>query len=176
MLKKIFIGVAAFIGIFLIVAALQPNDFRVTRSITIAAEPAAIFPHINNPKLFHEWNPWAKIDPKAKETYEGPSEGVGSKMSWEGNNEVGKGGMTNIESRPNEFVKFDMEFIAPMAGRSIAEFTLYQKGSETVVTWSMYGPKNFIAKAFGLFMSCDDMIGGQFEKGLANLKAITESK
>jgi len=43
------------------------------------------------------------------------------------------------------------------------------------VTWSMTGPKNFFSKVFCLFMSMDQMIGGPFEEGLANLKTLVES-
>ena len=33
---------------------------------------------------------------------------------------------------------------------------------------------NFIGKAFGLFMNMDKMIGGDFEKGLAQMKSVSE--
>lgn len=39
----------------------------------------------------------------------------------------------------------------------------------------MTGEKCFIVKALGLFLSMDRMIGTQFEKGLAQLKAVAES-
>ena len=39
----------------------------------------------------------------------------------------------------------------------------------------MTGQNNFIAKAFGLFMNMDKMIGGDFEKGLAQMKAVVEA-
>ena len=46
--------------------------------------------------------------------------------------------------------------------------------SQTLVTWSMSGKTNFMCKAFGLIMDGDKMIGKDFEKGLARLKAIME--
>jgi hypothetical protein len=39
----------------------------------------------------------------------------------------------------------------------------------------MFGTNNIIAKAFCLFNSMDKMIGGQFEKGLAQMKSVAES-
>jgi hypothetical protein len=39
----------------------------------------------------------------------------------------------------------------------------------------MSGNKNFTAKALHLVMSMDKMIGGQFEKGLVQMKAIAEA-
>jgi len=38
----------------------------------------------------------------------------------------------------------------------------------------MYGKNNFVSKAFVLIMNCDKMVGGQFEKGLANLQSVTQ--
>jgi uncharacterized protein YndB with AHSA1/START domain len=39
----------------------------------------------------------------------------------------------------------------------------------------MSGDKNFMSKAIHLFMNMDKMIGGQFEKGLAEMKSIVEA-
>ena len=62
-----------------------------------------------------------------------------------------------------------------MAGTSTAEFSFKPEGNQTTVTWSMSGKNNFIAKAMCLFMSMDKMVGGQFEKGLAQIKTIAEA-
>jgi hypothetical protein len=58
----------------------------------------------------------------------------------------------------------------------MAEFTFQPNGSGTAVTWALGGKYNFMTKAMGLVMSMDKMIGGDFEQGLANLKAIVEEK
>ncbi len=175
MLTAVYI-LGAIIAIFLVVVALQPSDFRISRSITIAAQSAAIFPHVNNPQKFNAWNPWGKIDPNAKTTFEGTAEGAGSTMRWEGNHEVGKGSMTNVESRANELIQFKMEFLKPMQATNTAEFTFKPEANGTVVTWSMYGKNSFLGKAINLIMNCDKMVGGQFEKGLKDLKQIVEAK
>ena len=137
LLKIILITIPAIIVIFLIIAAMQPSEYRVARSLAIAAPPDAIFPHVNELKQWEAWNPWGKIDPNMKLTYEGPAAGVGAAYSWVGNNEVGSGRMTITESRPNELVKFKLEFYKPMAGVSDAEFTFKPQGNQTEVTWAM---------------------------------------
>ena len=175
MLKKILIGLLVIIIVFLVVVALQPADFRVTRSATIAAPPEVVFPHVNELKKWDAWSPWAKLDPNAKNTFEGPASGKGAAMSWAGNNQVGEGRMTITESRPNELVQFKLEFFKPMAGTSDADFIFKPQANQTEVTWTMTGKNNFIAKAFCLFMSMDNMVGGQFEKGLADLKSAAEA-
>ena len=83
--------------------------------------------------------------------------------------------MTITESRPNELIRFNLEFIKPMAGTSTAEFSFKPEGNQTSVTWSMSGKNNFIAKAMCLFMNMDKMVGGEFEKGLSSLKSIAEA-
>ena len=173
-LKTTLIVIAAIVGVFLIVVALQPSEFRVVRSVTITAPPDAVFPHVNELKKWDAWSPWAKLDPNAKNTFEGPAAGVGAAMSWVGNSDVGEGRMTITESRPAELVRFRLEFYKPMAGTSDAEFTFKAQGNQTAITWAMTGKNNFIAKALCLFMSMDKMVGGQFERGLASMKAIAE--
>jgi hypothetical protein len=83
--------------------------------------------------------------------------------------------MTITESRPAERVLIDLEFLRPYPNKCITEFTFKPEAGETVVTWSMSGHKNFMSKAVCMFMNMDKMVGGDFEKGLANLKASSES-
>lgn len=40
----------------------------------------------------------------------------------------------------------------------------------------MSGRKNFLQKMFSVFMDCDKVIGGDFEKGLASMKAIVGNR
>ena len=63
----------------------------------------------------------------------------------------------------------------PFKSTSTAEFTFTPEGDHTVVTWSMSGENNLLAKAIHLFMDMDKMIGGNFEKGLAQMKAVVEA-
>ncbi len=178
MRKKLLIALGAFaalVVIFAIVVAMQPSDFRISRSATMAAPAAAIFPHINELKKWQPWSPWMKLDPNAKSTFEGPVGGKGAVMTWAGNNEVGEGKMTIIESKPNELVRFQLEFYKPMAGVSEAEFTFKPEGEQTTVTWAMSGTNDFIGRAMCLIMDMDKMVGGQFENGLASIKAIVDT-
>lgn len=174
MLKIILIALPVVIVIFLIIVALQPSTYSVTRSLTINAPPDAVFPHVNELKKWETWNPWGQIDPNMKLTYDGPASGVGGSYSWVGNREVGEGKATITESQPSESIRFKMEFFKPMAGVSDTLFTFKPQGSQTEVTWAMTGKNNFIGKAFCMFMNMDQMIGGQFEKGLADLKALLD--
>jgi len=171
MIKKILIVLAAVITIFLIVAAMQPADFRVERSRTIAAPVATLFDYFNNHKKFNEWNPWIKMDPAAKNTYTGPEAGVGAVASWEGE-KVGAGSATITESKPGELIRQRMDWLKPMKGTSMVDFTFKTEGDKTAVTWAMYGKNDFMGKVMSLFMDCESMCGPEFDKGLADLEKL----
>ena len=110
-------------------AALRPSEFRVTRSTLVAAPADVVFAHVNDLHAWEAWSPWAKLDPAAKTTYEGPSAGVGAAFSWDGNRNVGQGRMTIVESRPNQLVRFRLDFLKPFKGTNAAEFTFQSRPS-----------------------------------------------
>ncbi|MFO1463262.1 MAG: SRPBCC family protein [bacterium] len=174
MLKKILIAVLVLVAGFLVVAALQPSDLRVSRSATMSAPAAAVFAQVNDFHRWEAWSPWAKLDPQAKNSYEGPPAGPGAVFRWAGNREVGEGSMTITDSQPNERIRIKLDFVKPFAGTNDVEFTFQPQGDQTQVSWTMSGKKNLLMKAMGLFVSCDKMIGGRFEEGLAQLKKIVE--
>lgn len=174
MVKIVAIAIAVILVVFLIVVATQPSEFRVVRSATIATTPPAVFAQVNDLHKWEAWSPWAKRDPAMKQTYEGAPAGPGAISAWAGNSEVGEGRMTITDSQPSELIRIKLEFFKPFAATNTAEFTFRPEGDRTVVTWSMSGQKNFVAKAIHLFMDMDKMIGKDFEAGLANMKAVTE--
>jgi uncharacterized protein YndB with AHSA1/START domain len=174
MFKKILLILVALAIIFSIVVAMQPADYRVERSTTIAAPAADVFAHVNDFHKWEAWSPWLKIDPNAKNSYEGPTSGKDAAFKWSGNSEVGEGKMTITESRPNELIKIRLDFIRPMEATSDVEFTFKPQGDQTAVTWSMAGKNGFLFKAIHLVMNCEKMIGDKYEEGLANLKAVVE--
>ncbi|MCY1548192.1 hypothetical protein D9M68_842880 [compost metagenome] len=55
-------------------------------------------------------------------------------------------------------------------------FRFVPEGEGTRVSWSMSGSKNFMVKAVHLVMDMDKMCGGDFELGLAQLKAVAEQQ
>jgi uncharacterized protein YndB with AHSA1/START domain len=176
MLKKVLIVVALILIVFVVVIAIQPGQYRVVRTVNVAAPPATVFDEVNDLHKWDAWSPWAKLDPAMKQTFDGPPAGTGAIYHWSGNNKVGEGRMTITESRPSDLVRIKLDFIKPFASTADTEFTFKPEASQTAVTWSMAGKKNFMSKAFGLFMNMDKMIGGDFEKGLQQLKTIVEAK
>ncbi len=176
MLIPILIGLAVIIGLFVIIVAARPANFRIARSVAIAAPADKVFVHVNTLRQWEAWNPWGKLDPSAKMTYAGPPAGVGANYTWAGNSKVGEGRSTIVDSKPAELVRFRLEFFKPMKAVNTAEFTFKTEGAKTVVTWAMTGRNNFIGNPFALNFNCDKMIGSQFEKGLAEMKTVAETE
>jgi hypothetical protein len=179
MIAKTLIALAAVIVVFLVVAAFQPDDFKVERSTVVAATPAAAFAQVNDLRNWQEISPYTKMDPTAKYTFSGPPAGVDAALAWKGNSKVGEGKMTIVESQPGERVRMRLDFEKPFKSTCFSEFDFRPSssdGAQTSVTWSMTGKKAFVMKAMGLVMSMDKMVGGQFEEGLANLKSTVEAK
>jgi hypothetical protein len=177
MLKWTLAAVAAVIVVFLIVVALQPSDFKVERSATMRAPAPAAFAQVNDFQNWQAWSPWEKVDPALKRQFEGPKAGAGAVYAWQGNKDVGEGRMTIMESRPGELVRIKLEFFKPFAATNTAEFSFKPAGADTTaVTWSMAGQNNFLSKAICLFVDMDRMVGGMFEQGLTQMKAIVERR
>jgi hypothetical protein len=174
MLKKILIAVAVLIAVILALAAFQPDTFTIRRTATISAKPEKIFAQINDFHNWGAWDPWAKLDPSMKVTLSGTKEGKGAVYEWAGNNQVGSGRMEIIDSATPSKVDILLNMIKPMAAQNTATFTLTPKGNSTDVTWAMEGHIPFVGKIFHLFMNMDKMVGGQFDKGLADLKTAAE--
>jgi uncharacterized protein YndB with AHSA1/START domain len=174
MLKKIFIAVVLLVVGFAVVVALQPSQFHVERTATIAAPPAAVFAHVDDLHKWEAWSPWAKLDPAAKVGYEGAPAGKGAAFTWAGNDKVGEGRMTIVESRPAELVDIKVDFTKPFEGTNSSVLTFKPAGGGTTVTWSMSGHQNFFAKAMCLVFDGKKMIGNSLEQGLTQLKAVAE--
>ena len=150
--------------------------FQIHRLLALLlATAGVVFAEVNDLHKWADWSPWAKLDPTMKQTYEGAAAGTGAIYSWAGNKDVGEGRMTITESRSNELIRIKLEFLKPFAAVNITEFAFTPEGDQTAVSWTMTGTNNFMAKAFCMFMNMDKMVGGDFEKGLAQLKVAAEA-
>jgi hypothetical protein len=127
MLVKIILVIVVFIGLFLVVASFQPNDFKISRSILVMAPADKIFTQINDLKAFDKWNPFMEADPQVKVIYDGPESGVGMSSAWSGNNQIGAGKNTIVESRPNQLVGMRLDFERPMKNTAKVQFTWSRK-------------------------------------------------
>src|SRR5690606_3509578 len=112
------------------------------------------------------------MDPDAKVTISEDPVGEGATYAWEGG-KTGAGVMLITESTP-ERIDLDLDFIKPFKAENKVVFTFLPIHGGTQVTWTMTGENSFIGKAMCLFMTMDKMVGGDFEKGLKDIKRQSE--
>lgn len=173
MLKIILIALACIVILILIVAAMRPSESNVTRSVTIDAPPSVVFGYLADLEKFQEWSPWAKVDPTIKTQLDGPPDAVGSVYSWQAD-KLGVGSMTLTGKRPPEEVTYRLEFKKPFEATNQVTFTTKPVGSGTSVVWHMSGKNSYLFKVMGLFCNFEEMCGKDFDKGLADLKKLSE--
>jgi uncharacterized protein YndB with AHSA1/START domain len=174
----IAVVLAIVVAIVLILAATKPNTFSVQRATAVRAPPERIFPLINDFHQWGSWSPYENKDPAMKRSFSGAADGKGAVYGWEGNKNVGSGRMEIMDtSKPSKIV-IKLDFFTSFEGHNTAEFTMLPQGDATSlttnVTWLMHGPAPFMSKVMQVFINLDNMIGKDFEIGLANLKRLTE--
>jgi hypothetical protein len=151
------------------------GDFEVVRSTAITAPPERLHDLIDDFHAWRAWSPWEDADPDLKREYSGADSGVGAKYAWEGNRKAGKGSMEIVGSTP-ERIELRLVFEKPWNASNQVVFELKPSGSTlTDVTWRMSGTTRGFAALFSRFFSMDRMVGKDFEKGLARMKAAAES-
>jgi len=175
MLIKTLIALTVVVVAFAAIVAMQPSEFQVSRTATIAAPAPAVFAEVNDFRKWRAWSPYDELDPAMKRIYTGAPAGAGASYAWVGNSQAGEGRATIIDSRPNDLIRIQLDFVKPFAGTAFAEFAFRPAGDRTTVEWRLAGRNNFLAKAVHLFLNMDRMVGGQFERGLAQLKSVVEA-
>ena len=171
-LKFIGLGLLSIVVLLLIVSFLLPSKVHIERTATIKANPATVFPMVNDLKKWELWSPWYRMDPKIKTTYGDTTEGVGGFYSWDSeNSNVGNGTMKIAVSNPPDSIKLEMNFMNQ--GVAIAGFKLIPDGENTKITWSLDADEgmNPVKRLFAFFLM-DKMLGLVFEQGLHNLDSV----
>ena len=172
-LKWLF-GTVVVLGLVFIAGGfLLPQTVTVARSVEINKPASDIFPYVNSLKATQDWSPWLERDPDVKLEYDGPDVGVGAKMAWASENRnVGNGSQEILVSDPDKLVETALDF--GEMGTAKARFILEGAGDVTKVTWNLEADMgtNPVGRWMGLTL--DRLVGGDYEKGLANLKSLVE--
>ncbi len=150
------------------------SRFEVTRSTKVDAPPARVHALVNDFHQWTVWSPWEGVDPAMRRTYSGPDAGVGARYAWAGNRKAGAGSMTITSSAP-ERIGVELAFTKPWKTTNQVDFLIVPAGSATDVTWRMTGEQKGLAALFGKIYPMDKLVGGDFERGLAQLKAAAEA-
>lgn len=176
-LRYLVLALLVILVIVVIVGLFLPSKVRLERSIDINRDKQTIFKVINSLSNFNQWSPWYDYDVNAEYVISGAPSGIGSKLTWNGNEKVGTGSNEIIESELNSRIKTKFFF-----GKSDAPAfsTIILKQDETLtkvtnVIWAFENDfgYNVFYRYFGLVL--EDMIAPDYERGLEKLKIHVES-
>ena len=151
------------------------DKYTVERSATMDAPPERVYAQVADFHNWTSWSPWENLDPQMQRSYSGPESGVGAVYAWSGNRKAGQGRMEIADTAEPSRVRIDLSFEKPWKSRNDTVFTIEPTQGGSRVTWTMTGEKTLMTKVLGIFSSMDKMVGPDFEKGLSQLKAVTES-
>ena len=164
-LKYLFLLLLLSLVALSIFVATQKGDFTVERSKVINSPKAAVYNYVNDYKNWEDFGSWITQDPEMKITYPKNTIGKGASYSWEG--KEGNGSMKTIFVKENDSIAQKMNY----EGTDSNVFWSFKDTvGGTKVTWKTTGKMSFLFKIYTAFNGgVDKVIGGMYEKSLANL-------
>lgn len=174
MLKIIGVLVVLVVGTVLVLASFEPDVFRVQRSAVVNAPPERVFAFVDDLHRWTAWSPFEKLDPAMKRSFGARAAGKGANYAWDGSGKAGAGRMEIVESSSPSAIDIALHFTRPLENDARATFRFAPQGGGTLVTWTMESPSPFAAKVMYVFFDAEAMVGDDFARGLADLKAVAE--
>lgn len=159
--------------LFFVVGEFLPKSTHIERRIDIAASQGAVFYLVSQHQQFQRWSPWFKLDPNMTLEYSGPAVGVGAKMSWLGDESVGRGTSLYSEYQTNKRAVTLLDFGDMGGGSATYDIEALEGGGSRVVWGFDSENRNVMEKYFGLFL--DSILGPIYEDGLLSLKDLAEN-
>ena len=172
MLRKLLTIVGILILVFVVLGALLPRQYHVSRSIVVNAPPARIHPLVDDLKRWEEWTPWRATDASIVTTFGPTTVGVGASQTWKG--EKGEGRLTITKSDPGKGIEFDLVFVhdGEIPGKGWITYSPAVGASR--VEWALDGSMEMPVVGGYFALMSDMMMGGMLEQGLKSLKARVE--
>lgn len=167
--------VVALAAALVIRVITRPDSWQVERSAVINAPPERVYSLLVDFHEWPQWSPWEKLDPAMQRTFSGAERGVGAAYAWSGNRKAGEGRMEITAAEPPRHVRLQIVFLKPFRAENRIDFELTPRATATEVRWSMEGQNTLGSKVMQSVMNMERLVGGDFERGLMNLKAAAES-
>jgi hypothetical protein len=149
------------------------SDYEVSRSTSVKAAPGTVLALIDDFHQWTQWSPWEDLDPDLQRSYSGSGSGVGAHYAWKGNRKAGEGSM-EITGLAPDAVDIELRFLRPWKATNQVRLALTPTATGTDLTWTMHGEHVGLMSLMSYVMPLDTMVGKDFEKGLARLKAVAE--
>ncbi len=171
-MRRMGVIVTSFIMLIVVGGLVLPTEYRVERSVEIAAEPQRIHAYVGDLTKWDLWSPWKEMDPSIQTTYGAKTSGVGASQSW--TDKEGGGSLIVTMSSPSQGIEYDLLFDqGTYECRAAMRYDPEPDGA-TRVFWIMEGDMNLPILGAYLALTMDAMVGRMFDRGLAKLKTYVE--
>ncbi len=166
------------VGGLALAAVFAPVDYTVARETTINKTPEEVFAYVKLLRNQNEWGPWFKKEPTMQQEFRGADGQPGFTVAWKGQNaETGEGEQEIKNVVEGKRIDTELRFKQPFESKANTYITTEPAGEgQTKVTWGMTGSMPRPMNILLLLMSMDQMIGKDYEEGLATLKSKLESQ
>jgi hypothetical protein len=160
--------------VFVVVGLMLPRDFKVARSIVIAAPPERIHPYVDSFEKWPLWSPFDTEDPTIVWENSTQLSGVGAKRSWK-SKKMGDGSQWITRSDPRTGVAMKLAITAGGFDPFDIDFAYAAESGGTRVTWTDSGriPSGPHWRWMGVLVM-PRVCGNAFDRGLAALKREVE--
>lgn len=170
MLKKIGLILIAVAFALLAFPSVLPRTVELERRITIQSPAADVYAVLADFHQYRSWDPFSLAEPESTSRVEG--EGLGSIYAWEGE-KIGRGKMVIKDLQDNARVDILLTFEEPFPSQAHSAWVVTAlENGQTEVVWELKQDLSYFQRYLGLIM--DGAVGGNFETGLARLKAKVE--
>jgi hypothetical protein len=173
MIKQAALAVVVVAALVVVAGLARGSDWRVERSVVVAAAPAAVLPLLTDfERGWRRWSVWQSMDPAATWRYGGAPGATGHWMQWRGP-EAGAGRLTLT------VVEGDRVGYQGGAGsdedRSRGVISVVVDADGSRVTWVEEGRAPPVIG--GLVKSAlQKMLGEQLQTNLDQLKVVVEQR
>ena len=172
--KKWLVALAAVLLVLAGIGFVLPPRQTVARRIVTTATPAQWFPQLATLQRWPEWTAWnTNRFPDLTMRFEGPDTGVGATMIAAGKSS-GDGAVKITDADPARGITYTLDFNhGAQLFTGTIRFTNAAEG--WLVTWTLDAElgRNPVKRWAGLALGA--LMGGDMEKGLANLKRELET-
>lgn len=172
-LKIITVCVGIFVALFLLLAAIMPNNYTVSVSTTIDKPQKEVYDFVKSLKNQEYYSVWVMQDSNVVMTYTGTDGTRGFIAHWNSKNDQVGEGEQRITKIDGERVEVDIRFERPFEGNQKAATIVKSIGeNKTEVTSEFYGHDSYPWNALSFVGK--SIIKDAQTQNMVNLKAILE--
>lgn len=170
-LIEILISLAIVAALFLVVGVLLPGSRHHQESVETNRKLTIVYDTINSLRRFEDWNPLVLRDPNIQIEKSGPDSGVGARLEYSSDTNLGEGSWEIVANEPRKSVSFALTDPEPGSNKRTT-YSLKPTGRagrnvEITQTYDVDYGWNLLGRYAGMYVSSN--VGSDMRLGLQRL-------